>query len=119
MGQDEQTAEHRVKPTESGVLAATVSADDLSWAVVKMRAGARIVVNEGSSPPASSAILSVRRNPTLRRSPYGAGGRAGYRYQRRRKLWRTILTVARRRGASRPRWTAKKRRSPRSISCAI
>lgn len=47
---------------ESGVLAATASADDLSWAIVKMRAGERITVNAAliTAFQAASSPHSIR-----------------------------------------------------------
>lgn len=42
MDEDEPTAENVLIAGENGVPAAAASVDDLTWAVVKMRVGARI-----------------------------------------------------------------------------
>lgn len=62
MDQDEPTAGNTVKPPKSGALAATGAVDDLAWAVVKMRAGERIVVNAAllAAYQAASSPHSIR-----------------------------------------------------------
>ena len=100
------------------------SADDLSWAVVKMRAGEPIVVNEAliAAYQAASSPHSIR---ALKLDLEAFDLRC--RHHNRIALPATSETVSdyldsRAEKGSKPtslrRWAATKRRSPRSTSCS-